>query len=190
MFNSTMIEYKRVSFGNVIEYSELNFESSDSDSETITKWPTSTIRDSVYSIRCLISYIEQNTTHDRSLSMIERLDTMAMMNPIVKKLAEQPDIVNLVTNVHGNLSDLYLPVSQLLADFVNMLVEQFKETKTVIYIKEGYVENIIEHKTNLHVMVDTPLCVLREYNFEQCLSINTKPDGLSAIHQVKHMYSS
>lgn len=184
-----MLKQKRVSFGKVLEYSELHPESSDSDSETITKWPTVTIRDAVYSIRCLVSYIEQSTI-GRSLSLTERLDTMSMMKPIVQKLTEQPDIVNLVTNVHGNLSDLYLPVNQLLADFVNMLVEQFRVNKTVIYIREGYVENIIEHKTNLHVMVDIPLCVLREYNFEQCVSVHTKPDGLSAIHQIKHMYSS
>ena len=186
-----MTEHKRVSFGTILEYSDdLHLESSDDEPDLIYKWPTETIRECVYGIRCLISYVEQNSIKGRPLSLSERIDIMSTMKPIVHKLAEHPDIVNLVTNVRGNLTDLYLPINQLLADFVNTLIEFFKETKTIIYINEGYIENVVDHSTNLHLMIDTPLHVIREYNFEQCLSIHTKPDGLTATHQVKHIYSN
>ena len=180
-----MLEKKRVSFGNMLEY----FEGAIEKPEPTIKSPTETIRECVNSIRCLISYVESITNDGRSFTMIERMNMIHVMRPMTGRLVDHPDIIHLVTNVHGNLSDLYSPVDQLISDFVNTLIELFGELKGVTFIREGYVEKIIEHKTNLHLMVNIPLCDIKKYNFEQCLSVHTKiNDGLPSTKQIKHLY--
>lgn len=182
-----MLEKKRVSFGNILEYFDDATKEKIEENEPIIKSPTETIRECVCSVRWLISYVE-NVTKGRPFTMMERMNTIHIMRPIAERLVYHPDIVHLVTNVRGNLSDLYSPVDQLVADFANMLIELFKEPKQVTFIHEGYIEKITEHKTNLHIMVNIPLCNIKRYNFEQCLSVHTnKHDGLPATKQIKHV---
>lgn len=177
---------KRVSFG---KNHTIVIPNRDDEGLIYVKSPTESIRCVVDHMRSILTVVlrdmyvgtsvKNTTTSFHRLSLPQRsLISMDHLEPLVTSLVNHPRITHLVTNVKRDsdgknvIKDLKDPINQILTDFINIMIENFEENSSIIFVQEDYREHCEDincrYDNKLHMMVNGSSDT--KY-FEQCISI-------------------
>lgn len=105
--------------------------------------PTETILCVVKGIQRVIINCVENFP-DKSLSQEQRDELVSKyIRPLVRDIVKHSEIKSIITNLKDeNLDDRFICTHQVLFDFANTLLDEFKDRKQVVFVRDGYIGNI------------------------------------------------